>query len=60
MLSTNWGTLLQLGPGQAVFIKGWTSTWTTVLPVVAVASTVLGVAAFGEGLRRAIDPRSAQ
>ena len=60
MLATNWGTLLQLGPGQAVFIKGWTSTWTTVLPVIAVASTVLAVAAFGEGLHRALDPRSAQ
>ena len=58
MLSTNWGTLLQLGPGQAVFIEWTTSHWTTILPVVAIASTVLAFAAFGEGLRRALDPRS--
>jgi hypothetical protein len=58
MLSTNWGTLLELGPGQAVFIEWTTSHWTTILPVVAIASTVLAFAAFGEGLRRALDPRS--
>ena len=60
MLSTNWGTLLQLGPTQAVFLDWTTSNWTTITPVVAVGSTVLAFAAFGEGLRRAFDPRSLQ
>jgi ABC-type dipeptide/oligopeptide/nickel transport system permease subunit len=60
MLSTNWGTLLQLGPGQALFIEWTTSAWTTITPVVAIATTVLAFAALGEGLRRAFDPRSAQ
>jgi peptide/nickel transport system permease protein len=60
MLSTNWGTLLQLGPGQSVFLEWTTSNWTTITPVVAVASTVLAFAAFGEGVRRAFDPRSVQ
>jgi ABC-type dipeptide/oligopeptide/nickel transport system permease subunit len=60
MLSTNWGTLLQLGPSQALFIEWTTSAWTTITPVVAIATTVLAFAAFGEGLRRAFDPRSIQ
>jgi oligopeptide transport system permease protein len=59
MLSTNWGTLLNLGDiRQAVAFEWKTTNWTTVTPVVAVASTVLALAALGEGLRRAFDPRS--
>jgi ABC-type dipeptide/oligopeptide/nickel transport system permease subunit len=59
MLSTNWGTLLNLGDiRQAVGFEWKTTNWTTITPVVAVASTVLALAALGEGLRRAFDPRS--
>lgn len=56
MLAANWGTLLAY---DQVEIPGMQKTnWTLFWPTVFVFVTVLALALLGEGLRRAIDPRS--
>jgi len=60
MLSSNWGTLLNLSPGRSLYLAWEPSFWTSFMPVIAIGSTVLAFAGLGEGLRRAFDPRSIQ
>lgn len=58
LLSTNWGTLLVFDPlrteGSFYVVK---SNWVLFWPTAALLVTVVALAVFGEGLRRAIDPR---
>ena len=56
MLSQNWGTLLAYDQGGVPGIEK--TNWTMFWPTAFVFVTVLALALFGEGLRRAIDPRS--
>lgn len=56
MLSANWGTLLAYNQGEIAGIEK--TDWTLFWPTAFVFVTVLSLALLGEGLRRAIDPRS--
>lgn len=61
LLSTNWGTLLvynPLRPGPDPNFYAQRSNWVVFSPTVALFLTVVALALFGEGLRRAVDPRS--
>jgi peptide/nickel transport system permease protein len=57
LISTNWGTLLVFDPYrfQGVVVAE-RSNWVAYAPTVALFVTVVALALFGEGLRRAIDP----
>ena len=61
LISTNWGTLLVFDPlatqGSFYVEK---STWVLFWPTAALLVTVVALALFGEGLRRAIDPRGSE
>lgn len=57
MLSTNWGHFFIVDDPTRRGIV--TSAWTTFFPAAAIASTVLALSLFGEGVRRAFDPGSA-
>jgi ABC-type dipeptide/oligopeptide/nickel transport system permease subunit len=57
MLSANWGTLLAFDQSEIPGIEK--TNWTLFWPTAFVFVTVLSLALLGEGLRRAIDPRSA-
>jgi peptide/nickel transport system permease protein len=57
MLSANWGTLLAFNQSDIPGIEK--TNWTLFWPTAFVFVTVLSLALLGEGLRRAIDPRSA-
>jgi ABC-type dipeptide/oligopeptide/nickel transport system permease subunit len=57
LLSTNWGTLLVFDPNRAsgtFFVEK--SNWVVFWPTAALFVTIVALALFGEGLRRAIDP----
>lgn len=58
LISTNWGTLLIYDPlaSQGSFSVE-KSNWVLFWPTAALLVTVVALALFGEGLRRAIDPR---
>jgi peptide/nickel transport system permease protein len=58
MLATNWGHFFIVSNPSAT-LGFVTSFWTTALPATAIALTVLALALFGEGVRRAFDPGSA-
>lgn len=58
LLSANWGTLLAFNPlagDPNVFYEK--SNWVLFWPTAALFVTILALALFGEGLRRAVDPR---
>lgn len=55
LLSQNWGTLLSYDQTVASMQR---TVWTQAFPTAAVFVTVLALALFGEGLRRALDPES--
>jgi peptide/nickel transport system permease protein len=60
LLSTNWGTLLVFDPLRTDPNNGYyvdKSNWVLFWPTAALVVTLLALALFGEGLRRAIDPR---
>ena len=58
LISTNWGTLLVFDPNRSTgtfFVDK--SNWVVFSPTVALLVSVVSLALFAEGLRRAIDPR---
>ena len=61
LLSTNWGTLLVYDPLRPEAVTpGYyaeKSNWVLFWPTAALLVTVIALALFGEGLRRAVDPR---
>jgi len=60
MFSSNWGTLLVYDPfraDQQTSFYAEKSSWIVFWPTAALFLTIVSLAAFGEGLRRAIDPR---
>jgi ABC-type dipeptide/oligopeptide/nickel transport system permease subunit len=60
LLSTNWGTLLVFDPLRTDPKSGYyvdKSNWVLFWPTAALVVTLVALALFGEGLRRAIDPR---
>jgi peptide/nickel transport system permease protein len=56
MLAGNWGHFFIVDHPEDRGIV--TSPWTTFFPAAAIASTVLAMSLFGEGVRRAFDPGS--
>ena len=60
LLSTNWGTLLVFNPlapeGQSGFYVQ-KSNWVFFWPTAVLFVTIVALALFGEGLRRAVDPK---
>jgi ABC-type dipeptide/oligopeptide/nickel transport system permease subunit len=56
LLSTNWGTLLFFDPNSPSTTFVERSNWVVFWPTAALFVTVVALALFGEGLRRAIDP----
>jgi ABC-type dipeptide/oligopeptide/nickel transport system permease subunit len=54
MLATNWGHFFIVARPEAIGVVP--SAWTTVLPAVTIAMTVVALSLFGEGVRRAFDP----
>lgn len=56
MLSQNWGTLIfNAANGGADASQG--TAWTQAFPAGAILLTILALALFGEGLRKALNPR---
>ena len=58
LISTNWGTLLVFDPNRAsdtFFVDK--SNWVIFAPTVALLVSVVSLALFSEGLRRALDPK---
>jgi len=60
LLSNNWGTLLVFNPLMTDERAGFyvvKSNWVLFFPTAALFVTVVSLALFGEGLRRAVDPK---
>jgi ABC-type dipeptide/oligopeptide/nickel transport system permease subunit len=54
MLSTNFGTLINLGSSEYTP----PTIWTAIFPTVAILVTLVATVTFGEQVRRALDPRA--